>query len=343
MSARSKVIRRTIISMRYAIMSKSIPSAPFALAALVLFAALGAPADSEAARLQHFIHEASGKCIHPVDRDIRRGTKLVVDGERHKRTCKEPGTNTLAFRYEAKRKRLVHPYTTLCAMPESRQINPNRRAKLILHECRDPSAEFEYHLGKHLRHVSGMCVHILPGRGTNVVRPNDGASLILDDGCRGTRTTWNSFRLDPAPERQRYTKLVHKYSGMCAMPDGFRSSNNTRIKLVTRGCDDITAEYEEMYFQLLPNGAIFHPFSGKCLHRQRNKLAFLVLHDGCERNDILFRHLETGALQHRESGYCIYPPSGRALVPAENGVVTVAKKAEESCVGKFSEFEFQRD
>ncbi|MGI9310248.1 MAG: hypothetical protein ACR2P7_01800 [bacterium] len=322
------------------------PSLPAALGALVVAIAaaamlLAATETHANSKLVHIVHTPSGKCIHPVDRHIWKGTKLVLDGERHKRVCGDPKSNTLNFHYNPNSKRIFHPYTTLCAVPEYGGVaQPKRKTKLMLEDCSREDAEFTLHEGKYFRHVSGKCMHILPGRGTTWVTVNDGASVILDDVCRGERIAWNLIKPGAEKKSADATKLVHRFSGLCAQPWRFKTTNNISLRLMVKDCD---RHIEAMYFEMLPSGVIRHVQSGKCVHPDGGRHTpyddtVLVLHDGCTKGNLKFRLRENGTIQHQVTGKCINPQGGR-LVPGNETRLVLHKH----CTGTEYEFDFLPD
>ncbi|MGI9310250.1 MAG: hypothetical protein ACR2P7_01810 [bacterium] len=317
-------------------MKSRIPPALFG--ALLVLGVLAAPAHSEGASLR-MVHSMSGKCVYSASRVARTGSKLVVDVNRHKRACADTSQIELALYYDSLRKRIIHPYTKLCVVPVRGDAKPQRRTKLMLGNCNIAGAEFTIRSGKYIRHIGGQCVHILPGRGETWVTVNNGASVILDAACFGERTAWafvDPRKKDSPPP----ARLVHKFSGLCAIPEDRASADNTVIKLVTHECD---RQLAEIYFAHLPNGAIKHLHSGKCLHPLGGRTTPydktpLMLHSGCVQGNIRFRRLASGALQHEITGKCIQP-LGRALVP-DNYTALVLNKG---CVGRELGFDFTPD
>ncbi|MGI9310247.1 MAG: hypothetical protein ACR2P7_01795, partial [bacterium] len=295
------------------------------LIALGLFAAPAVSDESDADK-KYLVHVASGKCVHPTHRDIKAGkTKLMVHDKANNRQCfarnifhhdKSTGRGEhvgkqLWFRHDAHARRLRHHGSGLCVMPEKRELDPKARTKLVLDDCASDAGDFIVYRGEAMRHVSGLCIHILPGRGETLTTPNNGASLMLDYGCRGERVAWNFVEPGQDAEPGHYQTMVHRFSGLCVHPQKrFRGfTNNTTIKLSSAWCEN---RYVSRIIRMLPNGALFHFASNKCLHPHGGRLTpfndtRMVLHTGCTKGNILFRHLENGALQHRITGKCLVP------------------------------------
>ncbi|MGI9310251.1 MAG: hypothetical protein ACR2P7_01815 [bacterium] len=326
----------------FASSSASPPSGMVAFAAFCIFAVLGALSAPLAVHADRIIHEASGKCIHPADFRVEARTRLMVHERSHGRDCAvekdERGggkESALEFRYDPKAKRIRHSGGQ-CFIPERGGLEPTPRSKVILGPCHSPAAEFEFRSGKYFRHVSGKCLHILPGRGTTWVTLNNGASVILDTGCLGERITWRMVKLRRLHDRPA-SNLLHRFSGLCAVPKARNTHTGNVITLVAEDCD---RQLPIMSFQLLGNGAIRHQGTGKCVHPHGNRLdpgnnTRMVLHESCTDGRTVFRHLESGALQHQLTGKCIHPRGARR-VPGEGTELVLHN----GCDGKALEFQF---
>ncbi|MGI9311629.1 MAG: hypothetical protein ACR2P7_08915 [bacterium] len=307
----------------------------FGLTTLGVFAV---PADSHAGgHFQHrIIHVPSGKCMYPRADRLKPGTEIVVRGGRCLNNTGDPKAQLVSFTHDKKQKRIRHGVSKQCVLPKTRETSPKTGTKLMLGDCNTAAAQFTMLRDRYFRHISGMCIHLLPGAGRTWVTINDNASLILDNGCLGERLEWKKINLLKLGKAKK-TKLLHAFSGKCAHPLNFRTHNNNTIKLITQGCHQNDAK---LVFQLLANGAIRHADSGKCLHPAGNRLdphngTRLVLKDGCSQSNILFQHLENGVLQHKITGKCLHPQGGK-LIPGDGANI----EFHEDCHGKRLEWAF---
>ena len=269
---------------------------------------------------KHFVHQPSGKCIAPYKNSGTGGTKLVL----HSDGCRSPGDNgkPLHFRFDDINGRVIHHASGLCMVPENWQRPVNNQTRLVLDSCDVAAAEFGWYRHKSLRHMpSGKCVHIKLGGGDDAVNAHDNAELMLYAGCLGERLAF--AEVIPAAKRSSYnvprhaTKLVHRYSGLCATLNRYQTDNNTEIKLRPESCE---ARSEDLNFMLTNTGAIKHIKTGKCVHPKGNSArpgdnTRLVLYDGCTLERIRFEYSQTtGILTHLTSGKCVRP-DGASLVP----------------------------
>ena len=249
-------------------------------------------------------HQLSGLCVHPLGRPNNpvNNTRLVL----YDADCRSTDSR---LEFALKNNHLVHLASGKCVHPLGGYYNPSNNTELVLYDgCNDDRTKFVQLPSGQIQHVSsGKCVHPKGGH----LQPSNQTRLVLYEGCYGKRLQFSIAPIDRTLNNTVTTKLFHSRSGKCVRPENKPThvTNDTSLVFHSGDCD---SDDSRLYFTMLPNGAIQHIMSGKCIHIFRDSLYAedytpLVLYDGCTKRSAQFQILPSGAIQQKSTGKCIRP------------------------------------